>query len=191
MAVFPSSGRFQWIPGVSGGVLVIPSRKRAIVIGFLAVWLGGWSFGVLAVPHFLARPDLFLAVWLLVWAVAECGTAAAFGYFLAGREIITLSPEALSIRLEIFGIGHTRAYQAAAIRALRPFRQRFLPGRRGSRELLSDLGCCIAFRYGAETIGFGRGLSEADAREVVTELMATGVLPTGGIDTSIPRLRPE
>jgi hypothetical protein len=186
MVMTSPSKRFTWDPAVSGGVLVIPGRTDVVVAVFLSIFLAMWSVGVLAVWQFLAQPDLFFAVWLLVWGAVECVVVAALGYILAGREVITLSPRMLSIRLEILGAGHTWEYDVAAVRTLRQLRQQFLPQGRSHRPgLLAGFACGISFNYRAYSVGFGRGLDEAEAREVVAVLLATGILPGEGVDVSL------
>src|SRR5215475_2959358 len=98
VAPWPSSGpRIQEL----GDTLVVTFRARRSwgELLFLAFWLTFWTFGGIAALFGLARADwggrVFLLFWLCGWALGEVFAASQIAWQLAGREVLTLTPNKL------------------------------------------------------------------------------------------------
>ena len=72
---------------------------------FLGFWLTFWTFGGIAALFALARADwggrVFLLFWLCGWAVGEALAASLIAWQLAGREVLTLTPNELEARKQV------------------------------------------------------------------------------------------
>lgn len=74
--------RLEWRAGP-------PRSGRGVVVGFLAVWLAGWLFALLAASGVLLKPGMpvvarvFVLVWLVLWSLG--GLAALRVLRDAGR----------------------------------------------------------------------------------------------------------
>ncbi|MBB2486188.1 hypothetical protein H5407_13275 [Mitsuaria sp. WAJ17] len=89
----------------------------------------------------------------------------------AGRETLAVNATPLTHRIEIFGLGLTRHYAAAEVKALRPSPeggatqyQAWLP------PFMGPARGALAFDFGSRTIRLAQGLDEVEARELAVQL---------------------
>jgi len=178
-----AEGRAQ-VQSVPGGIeLRIPARRQLLVVLFLGFWLVGWCLGeVMATTQLIAPtpvahgdppPLEFLALWLCAWTVGGVFALYSLLWLLSGRERVTITGEALTVRREIFGLGLSKAYRLGAVRDLRVVDiAPVLPFSFGRGDLLGRSSGPIAFDYGAKTIRFGAGIDAAEAKQLVAKVLA-------------------
>jgi hypothetical protein len=171
----PGKPRAQVVEDVSGVRVTIPAPRNWFLVFFLPLWLAGWVVGEVAVGGklFTDPPDggegLFLAVWLVLWTLGGLLFTFFWLWNLAGKEIVALDDESLSIRYAIGGSGWTRRFERAEVRDLRVSQASAMDFRSAFGWWLGGNGT-MAFDYGARTYRFGRGIDEAEAKQVVAEL---------------------
>lgn len=169
-----------------GLLLVIPARTRWFAVGFLLVWLGGWSLGeVAAIRALLAGAahgpaGLFTGFWLVGWS---CGGALA-GYsllwYLVGQERILLAHDALVLRKVVLGLGPEKRFDLTRVTDLRVDAGSGEPDRRGGLQLPTAGGSgLVAFDYDARTVRFGLDLDEPEGAWIVSQLAARHGFPGG------------
>ena len=174
------------IESIGGGIeIVMPSRRSVIATGFIGIWLAFWIFSIVGIlpqmliglPHAKGTPPplAFLILWTVFWLAGGAFAFAIFAWSVAGRERVTIAADTFAIRREAFGIGLTRRYALASVRALRvvddaawstPF-SGF--GRSDPFGLRSG---SLAFDYGAKTIRFGSGVDAAEAKYILSRTLA-------------------
>lgn len=149
----------------------IPVNRSAFHSLFLTFWLGGWACGeFFAVRQLLRKPEisanLFLISWLGMWTVFGVMAIWSWFWMLSGREVIRIGSGVLAIRREVFGIGATKEYSLTEIRDLRVGP----PEYQSRRNMIP--GGTIVFDYGAKTYRFGQGVDEAEAKQLVREILS-------------------
>jgi hypothetical protein len=167
------------LTAIPGGIeLSIPSRRNYFIAAFMAFWLCCWAFGLVAVTHQLLHPTehtprLFLAAWLGGWILGGGFAILALSWMLAGRERVTVANDALTIRREVSALGWSRHYELSAVRNLRvvdnPLPTPFGFDRRDPFGLSSGP---FVFDYGARSRTFGAGLDVAEARMLLSRMLA-------------------
>jgi hypothetical protein len=172
------------IESIPGGVEVsIPSRRNYAAAAFIAFWLCGWVFGLvtaggqlLSPPHVGKDPppELFLFVWLGLWIIGGLSAMTFLLWNLAGRERVTVRTDALSIRREVFGLGRGRHYELSAVKDLRAVESAVgtILGSFGRRDPFGVSSGPLAFDYGAKTVRFGAGIDMAEAKHILSKLIA-------------------
>jgi hypothetical protein len=175
----PIENQRSHVTAIAGGIEVsIPSRRNYLVAAFMAFWLCGWAFGLVMVSHQLLHPTegtpmLFLAAWLGGWVIGGGFAILLLLWMLAGRERITVTNDAFRIRREAFALGWSRNYALSAVKNLRvvesPPPTPFGFGRRDPFGLTSGP---FAFDYGARSKMFGAGLDVAEARTLLSRILA-------------------
>ncbi|HLO94823.1 MAG TPA: hypothetical protein VK195_10935 [Burkholderiaceae bacterium] len=184
MQITPEAPRFQLSHTPEGLQAVIPARRSVLVQLFLLVWLAGWCFGEIQVVEQLLQqqlhpdaktPTAFLALWLAGWTAGGLGAVGTLVWQFAGRELLTVNAMSLVHRVEMLGLGVTRVYAAASIKALRAAPD-------GGGSLARQQACmppffgpargALAFDYGSRTIRLAVGLDEAEAKALVPPLAA-------------------
>jgi hypothetical protein len=171
----PAKPRAQVVDGASGLRVTIPARRVWFLVFFLPVWLAGWVVGEVAVGGrlFTDPPSggegFFLLVWLVLWTVGGLLFTFFWLWNLAGKEVITLDEEALTIRYALGSTGWSRRFDRREVRDLRVSQSVTMDFRSSFGWWLGGNGT-VAFDYGARTYRFGRGIDEAEAKQVVAEL---------------------
>lgn len=172
------SSRYTVESSVEGLRAVIPARRNWFILLFLIAWLGGWFFGEVSAAGELLNPkdktpSGFLAFWLLGWTIGGVFCFGTVLWQLAGREVLTVSASALVHRVEVFGLGWSRAYRATDVKNLRATDYSSNPFT-NQRAWFPPVGGSgygpIAFDYGARTIRVAPALEESEARMLVREL---------------------
>lgn len=160
--VQPLSANATVSEDIDGMRIVVPGRWDWGFL-FVAFWLCGWTVGGIAAGRgLLHHINPFLCFWMLGWAFGEYFAGYTVLYALAGRQVIVASSDTLTCRTEIFGLGFGKSYLPHEIRNLR-----FQPARAAGRGRLPSR---IAFDYGSRTIGFGAGLQEGEAMELINRI---------------------
>jgi len=153
----------------------IPAPGNIFILLFLSVWLVAWAAGEVLVPWQMVTgeiaPGTFMISWFVGWTIA--GGLAIYGWLwmVRGRETIRVTRDVLGIRHRVWRRGVEQQFDVAHISDLRlvddPSWHRFGeddPPRYSWRE------GPLAFDYGDRTVRFGKGLREAEARELVDEI---------------------
>jgi hypothetical protein len=159
-----------------GVVIEIPERRNWFVFGFLTFWLCGWAIGEVAVPITIfvsAKKDptgmAFLAFWWSFWTI---GGGAAFYSWLwmwRGREILTVTDSALSIKRDLMGRGRTKVYDVSQARRFRYSPPAYRLDRGAWTPWAFGQGG-IAFDYGFQTMRFGTGLEEPEVADILERI---------------------
>ena len=173
--------------------VILPPRRSAFMIVFLALWLAMWFAAASSVRHELSAPGptpgrAFVAVWLALWILGGVFMAFIFLWMLFGRELIELRPDQLVLSKSLFGLPRSRAYDLTHVRGLRvgpvvpplfdglTF-QRIFDKKARRRYDFTDAtaawglgGGPIVFDYGPQTIRCGACLDEAEGKIVVERL---------------------
>jgi hypothetical protein len=144
------------------GGLRIPMRARRVgcTIGFLTVWLMGWSVGecLVANDFFFGTESLasrlLLLVWLLPWTAFGIACMAVLAFMLNGREILTIDGNGVSRRIEAFGIGRTKQWPVGEVGNFRA------------------AGSFLQFDVRGKTIRTGTDLSESSATRIAEQVIA-------------------
>jgi len=169
------------IESIAGGIgIVMPSRRSIVLTAFIGLWLAIWLFSVVSmiapgatgvkVAHGGPPPQPFFVLWFLGAAFA----LVMFFWTLAGNERVTIDTDTFALRRDVFGVGLTRRYALASVRALRvvddpSIGSAFGFGRGDPFGLRSG---SLAFDYGAKTIRFGSGVDAAEARHILSRVLA-------------------
>jgi hypothetical protein len=165
--------RLSWERGANGILVVIPARRDWTVL-FFAAWLVGWTIGGKAAFHetFAANGQiqLFMLAWLVGWVFGECFATAAVLWALGGRTILRLDPTRLEIERNLFGVRlSSRSAATGEIRNLR-FSPRIARGRWSKASE-------IRFESADKTLGFGSGISDAEAFALIDKMLEVYPFP--------------
>lgn len=181
----PPSRRYQSTNRSGNLEITIPSTKRWFMIAFLAFWLIGWAFGEITAGIMLVGGlitlltqngtdlsafsfvGLFMLVWFTLWTIGGITAIYTLFWSLAGKEVIQVNLQGITIRKQIFGMGRSKEYLADYIKDLRispPPHNRY---RRRGFVFASGI---IGFDYGAKTFRFGNGVDEAEAKLILAEI---------------------
>ncbi len=165
--------------------IIIPAPKSPNLL-FSIVWLIFWAitflwavkFGILLSLVIISEQagavtikslfvPLFFTFWLFMWGAAGFRSIKDVVWHLFGREELEFSDYLVTLRRSMLGRGRSRSYQVTHIERLRvdcsPISgsQRFFSGTEVT---------CLAFDYGADTIRFGVGIKEAEARHILERI---------------------
>jgi len=154
---------------LSGLRISIPGKWSWALL-FPAAWLCAWTLGGIAAGASLFHHfSFFILFWMFGWALGETVVGYNVLYAIAGREIILVSADTLTCRKQIFGLGVTKSYPVAGMRNLR-FQADASSGK-------TRIPSRIAFDYGDKVYGFGAGLAESDAFEVISRIQQRSAIP--------------
>jgi hypothetical protein len=180
MNVQPLPARYAIETTPGGGLrAVVPARKHWLFLIFMGLWLAGWCFGEFTAANQLLHPSRrdndrwFLMLWFAGWTVGGAWAFLCLLWQLFGRELISVEEGSLVHRVEIWGLGRTRAYAVHAIARLRVVEFSF-DVFRNQRTVMPPLFGAgvgpIAFDYGQRTFRIAPSLDEAEAHSLVTIL---------------------
>jgi hypothetical protein len=175
--------------------IVIPARRRRFDILFVGAWLVAWllseavlvtaliaglwamSRGMVEVP---VGGVVFYVFFLLVWTAVGLLSLAGWLWAVAGRDILTVTDRAVTLRRDVLGRGLTRSFDTARLRALRvvPW-WRYNPWVTvgGRRRVLWFRGP-IALDCRDGTTRFASGVHEAEAYRIVDRIRERFGVPT-------------
>jgi hypothetical protein len=164
-----------------GMEIAIPVKRNWLLVAFLPIWLGGWSFGFFFAVTMLfssaaGGADLFVFFWLCIWTAGGFFAAATWWWNVAGKEIITVSQGVLTI-VKKGSIAKTKSYdlnEAQNYRAEEDFSDDFAFGRRRRRGLTLPWNVpsegTVRFDYGMETVRFGDKLHKPEGEYILERL---------------------
>jgi hypothetical protein len=173
------------------GQLVVTMRPRRnwFAILFAGFWLLAWLVGEVVVSGALAAGLVaalqngfqigveqwvvggFLLAWLGGWTVGGAVAVYAWLWNLAGREIVSISENILSIERRVPLWGRIKEYRMADVSSLRVAQRTFsIWDQANYAQFRGDSRGMLAFDYGAGTIRFGTGIEEAEAKRILGEI---------------------
>ena len=153
--------------------VVILRRRQWLPLAFLTCWLGGWAVGeVSAIGALLGfsekSPSIFLVFWLGGWTVGGCCALWAWFQMLSGREQLRVGQRILEVQNGSNPFQPTKEYDLNEVHNLRICTA--WPSAHSGQDFWQGGMPALKFDYGAATIGFGRGLSEAEAGQLIQTL---------------------
>jgi hypothetical protein len=162
---------------VEGLRICIPAKWSWALI-FPAAWLCAWTVGGVAAGLSLLRHfSFFICVWMIGWAVGELMVGYIVLYAIGGREVILVNSESLTSTTQIFGVGRSKSYRVGEMSNLR-FQPEVIAGR-------TRLPSRIAFDYGGKVYGFGAGIDEAEAAQIISRIrQRCGIVEASAPQTS-------
>jgi hypothetical protein len=179
----------------NGIQVILPSKKNFFHLLWHGLWLIGWSImttvgifilaifaiGMTGFPNDLPEsPNEFgsvIGTWIFVALflgfIVGLGGVATYSFLwkIAGKEIVVINNQLMSIARQIFGWRRSTEYYLDNVIDLRvSFRQQ--PHYAPLRAIKSMLGRdgIIAFDYGAKTYRFGLDIEEAEAKQIIAAL---------------------
>jgi len=172
--------RIESIPGGIG--ITMPSRRSVFLAVVVAVWLAFWVLpfiGVLPIDpgrtttsHAATAPP---PVFFIPWGIGGVFALTLLAWTTAGRERVTIDADTLAVRREALGVGYTRRYAVASVRALRVVDDASPNSSFGGFGRGDPFGLrtgSFAFDYGAKTIRFGSGVDPAEAKYLLSRIVA-------------------
>jgi len=146
------------------GLSVFIPAKWSWALLFPAAWLCGWTLGgVVAGASLFHHFSFFVCFWMVGWAIGEIVVGYIVLYAIAGREIIQVGADTLTRQTQIFRVSIiTKSYRVAEMRNLR-----FQADASSSKTRIPSR---IAFDYEGKVSGFGAGLAESEAIEVIARI---------------------
>jgi len=160
--------------------VTVPPSRPPFMVGFLCFWLASWiAIGgfvlFLALPQAEPGPPALVMIPLQIgWALGVIVTTITLLWSLSGHQIISIEKNLLSVRWSLLGLAGSREFSVDHIAKLRvdPFSSIvYLAIPRGVDFWRLTEGP-LAFDYGAATVRFGHGLTEAEAVTVKWKLAA-------------------
>jgi hypothetical protein len=172
MSPAADTGRRATIEHLPEGLVVTMRVPRVgCVTLFLGFWLLGWVAGEVSgftmLVSQISEPGFalgFAIVWLTGWTAGGLAALSFLALSIAGREIVTLTPQAMTRRIEAFGIGRTTSYVPQEVEGLR-----VVEDSRGGTPF-------FGFDYRGKTVRMGSGLSGDDAQRIVDALSRAGAV---------------
>ncbi len=175
--VEPECARFEVECSNEGLRIIIPTRRRILLIFFLGFWLCGWVMGEVTVIQHLASDQalknegLFLLAWLGAWTMGGIFAILTWLNLISGREVVQLNERAISLSREVLGVGRPKEFDLANVADLRLSVQPYNPMDWNSGLQFWGLGGGIlAFDYGAKTFRFGAGLDESEGKLILARI---------------------
>ncbi len=152
----PPSSLVEEVPG--GVRIAMRAERSGCLITFLTAWVFGWSIGAFLVARDLLAPSdlteaVLLTVWLVSWVGFGVAAAGMLAFVLDGREILTIDGGGISRRAEVFGIGRTWRWSAAAVSNFR-----------------AD-GAFLSFDANGKHVRTGTNLTTSSAERIAEELV--------------------
>lgn len=179
----PASGRASITTNLNGVLISIPSQRNLFVAGFMAIWLCGWSFGGFMAAANLFRADTplfargFLLFWLCGWAAGLWFVGRTLYLMFAGKEVISVTREALSISCPGRFRTVLRTYRMNEVRRLRAqSTDQSGPFGMVSRQGFGTRPGTLRFDHGMGSVTFAAGIDEPEARHILTFLRDQGLI---------------
>jgi hypothetical protein len=170
--------RYQVEVDGNGVRVTVPAPRNWFVILFLGAWFFGWIFGEAFAGAELLHPQAktplaFLGFWLLAWTAGGAVALSTLLWQLAGREVLTVRSGLFVHRVEAFGMGRTRSFDATQVRRLRAaeWGNSIFTNQRSWFPPVAGAGYGpLVFDYGARTYRFAPSLDTAEAEMLAKEL---------------------
>ena len=122
------------------------------------------------------RVDLFLLFWLIGWTIAGIAVFGFLAWMIAGKEVITLTSEALIIEKGVFKLGKSKHYLLSDVKNLR-LNPSYVTGFFGflNPEHLFWPQSRLAFDFGMKTVKFAASIDEAEASSLLEMFKQRGL----------------
>jgi hypothetical protein len=142
----------------------------------LMIWLVLWTLcGIIVMSQFFTpvskEVKLFMGIWFIFWIYFEYKIGYAYLWRKAGREIIKIGKEHVTLKKDINGSGKEHSYLKENMRDVRLVE---MSSKNFARQMNSSFwvvgGETILFDYLGKTISFGMQLSEMEAQQVLRQL---------------------
>jgi hypothetical protein len=139
-------------------------------IAFLTFWLTFWTVGGIAAIS--ALPDAgpgeraFMLLWLCGWAFGACVVIAIIAWQLAGRELLTVTPECLEVRQEIRRFARTKTYDAGLVHDVRAARVPSDEDEKPRKDF------CLQVWYDEKKVPVGEGMGEREAEYIASTVLS-------------------
>ena len=173
----------ETVPG--GYEFVIPARKNWLFIGFISIWLTGWTVGGgVAGYTAVTQPEPFLYIWLVFWAFGWLIAVSQLAYMLTGCEFVRCAGGDLEIGFRSFLLNKTWRYRGSEIAHLAAtdgpdmFARMFGGSYNSWPALAARRIGTLRFDHGARTIYACGALDRAEAQLIVTDLLRS--IPSAG-----------
>lgn len=166
----PTDSRIHFSSANGQMTIVVPAQRHAFVVGFLLLWLGGWTVGGFAALNQFLNPApgsdgrAFLAFWLLAWLAGEVVVIGSLLWLMFGREIIRADMSSLSHSYQLLSFSRTRNYRPSAISNLR-----WDPGS-DTRNSRNRRPSSVSFDYGPKTVAMARWCDPGEATFVIAAI---------------------
>lgn len=170
---------------MSGVAITIPAKSNFFKTLFLIVFLSFWLFAGGSVLNNGASGSGFVLIWLCLWFIALIKVASALSWNLIGKEVITIENDVLTIKKIGNFFGGTKSYAISEAKKFRVMPDNinsnninitFSFGERGRLDNPKERGT-IVFDYGMESIDFGLGISEPEAKHILKLLKEKDLIP--------------
>jgi hypothetical protein len=156
-----------------GDRLVVRFRPRRswAEIAFLTFWLTFWTAGGIAALGYAVAGDdwvgrAFLVVWLCGWAFGECAVVVIIAWQLAGRELLTATPQGLEVRQEIGRFSRTKRYDVPLVHDVTAAPCPTDEEDRPRKDF------CLKVAYDETTVRVGEGMGEREAEYVASMVLS-------------------
>lgn len=160
--------RFSILPTVEGKAPVIPSARNILIVLFLSLWLGGWTFGGIgAMAALVETGEPFLAFWLCGWASGWLMASFILSRMLTGRQRLRVIGGDLEVETVMLGYSRRALYRARDIRGLSVQAPVWQARQTPPMPLLGASRGTVRFTYGRRTFSTGFGKDEAEGAAIV------------------------
>ena len=165
-----TNGRAKIINNGDSIEIVIPTKKRILIILFFAAWLGGWYFGLVNALTSLSKNinNGFMLFWLAGWSLGGLFAITTILWMLFGNKYIKSDSQYLHIKRGILKIGRTKSYEKLHISNLKIIPEDdFSYFDRGSYKTIFGYKTGkLRFDYGHKTITFASMIDNAEAEHI-------------------------
>jgi hypothetical protein len=139
-------------------------------IAFFTFWLTLWTVGGFAVFYALPGEDpsgrAFMLLWLCGWVFGECSVIVIIAWQLAGRELLTVTPQYLEVRQEIRRFARTKRYDVGLVHDVRAARVPSDEDEKPRKDF------CLQVSYNEKKVPVGEGMGEREAEYIASTVLA-------------------
>lgn len=152
--------RYSVSQGPNKLLIVIPRKFSLFLCLFIPFWTVGWVVLVVANPAGKSE-----SVWgIIFFAVITILFAYRWLWNIGGREVVEITPRALTHRRILFGVSRARTYELAGIA-----KPRFVESR--SRGMGGRTPSGLGFYYDGKLVKLGDNLTRAEAESLVAAII--------------------
>ena len=174
MRLWPFGRRSQITRSRDELIITIPAPCNIFILLFLSVWLVAWAAGEVFVPWQIVAGEIelnaFMIAWFIGWTTAGAFAIYSWLWMVRGQELVRVTRNMLGIRRSVWNRGVERQFLAAQISDLCLVSEATSPFGEDDPPRYSWRQGPIAFDYQDRAVRFGRGLREAEARDLVDEI---------------------
>jgi hypothetical protein len=157
--------------------------RRFLHLVWFVVWIAGEAALIAGLRGALPMPPLpepVLLAFLAAFTAAGIFVLYRLLWYMAGREVFVVTEGRLTVRSEIWGIGHTRVFDRGSIRKIRGRRLNYeLVYPSWGRMFIGHGNGEILIELDGELCAFGKGLKEEEARTLAGLLQQELTLRSG------------